>query len=323
MGSSETWINSLLLSTAVTRIRSKNYKDKAWRGKKKHTHNQKNKVQQKTLAWLPLGLPRTDPKSPMWYPPDSSCRSNSQTFCWHIQCCVAAMVSRGRERPAPFIELRSWHSSRNPENWFEIFSLKHILEIQCNSSHVFPVESLNILFSKAIFVCLTANWSICSGHIPVSPPSSASTPIGKYSYAYACQKQHGHQQVHLPVYLYKVGPIRMGNWAQWPRRSLQWCPNPAAGPDPSLPGALLRQSLLTEGRFRKKASFFKEHKGKNTRVLFCALLFKESWPHFAPWVYSWLGTTQQQGQLFHCGKPPCLYWSRKSSSSSLAALFPV
>lgn len=167
MGSSETWINSLLLPTAVTRMRSKNYKVRyGLQGAGKP------KVQQKTLAWLPLVLPRTDPKSPMGYSPASSCSSSSQTFCWQVQCCVAAMVSPGREQPAPFLELRSWHSSRNPENYIEISYLKHVLEIEYNSSYVFPVQRVNTLFGKTILVCLTANWSICPGHIPVSPPST-------------------------------------------------------------------------------------------------------------------------------------------------------
>lgn len=98
--------------------------------------------------------------------------------------------------------------------------------------------------------------------------SSANTLKGESSCAYACQKERGFQLV-APIHPYKVGPVRVGNLAQWPKRSLQWCPNPASEPiqaDPSLPGALLGQGLLPEEHF-KTSFLFKELKLKKKKKL--------------------------------------------------------
>lgn len=80
--------------------------------------------------------------------------------------------------------------------------------------------------------------------------SSASTPAGGVV-------MHRHAKTASPsastclCACLKQGPSE--RW-DWPRRALQQCPSPAAGPlqtDPSLPGSLLQQSLLIEKHFRK------------------------------------------------------------------------
>lgn len=228
---------------------------------------------------------------------------------------------------APVTEMRSWHSSGNPKNYSATFYLKQIsfimhfpswkseLFIWQNNPCLFDSKGVHLLWTHP---CCPTKYTGCS---------SASTPRGG-------AVMHGHAKNSitiskcLPVCLYEVGPLRVVGLSPVPEEG------PSAMSQPYSRTLKIRSFLsrttaptkpLDRETSQKEVYFFKEHKGKNRRLLFHALLFREPRPHFAPWLCDWLDTAKQQGQFFHCGKLPCLYWSRKpfSSSSSLTALFPV
>lgn len=150
----------------------------------------------------------------------------------------------------------------------------------------FPSWKSELFILKTILVCLIAKESICSGHIPVPPSGSSSANTPRSGVV-----MHSHAKTSItiskypPVCLYEAGPLRVVGLSPVTEEG------PSAMSQPCSRTLTIRSFLsrttaptnpVDRGTFQKEVSFFKEHKGKNRRLLFHALLFKEPCPHFTP-----------------------------------------